>query len=136
MQTLELRHYTLSTCLGLGRDENWARLAAREGNLKPCDFETVDLPTWIGEVRGVDDVALRAALADFDCRNNRLAQLALQQDGFEEAVRAAIAEFGADRIGCYLGTSTSGILQTELAYRRREPDADGNPGTLPADFRY
>ncbi len=136
MQTLELRHYTLSTCLGLGRDENWARLAAREGNLKPCDFETVDLPTWIGEARGVDDVALRAALADFDCRNNRLAQLALQQDGFEEAVRVAIAELGADRIGCYLGTSTSGILQTELAYRRREPDADGNPSALPADFRY
>jgi 3-oxoacyl-[acyl-carrier-protein] synthase-1 len=30
-----------------------------------------------------------------------------------------------------LGTSTSGILQTELAYRRRGPD-----GALPADFHY
>jgi 3-oxoacyl-[acyl-carrier-protein] synthase-1 len=32
----------------------------------------------------------------------------------------------------FLGTSTSGILQTELAYRRRE----AGTGALPADFRY
>src|SRR4026207_1750616 len=31
-----------------------------------------------------------------------------------------------------MGTSTSGILQTELAYRRRDPQT----GALPADFRY
>ena len=136
MQTLELRHYTLSTCLGLGREENWARLAARAGNLKPCDFDTVQLPTWIGEVRDVDQVQLSPELADFDCRNNRLAQLALQQDGFEQAVRAVIEQVGAARVGCYLGTSTAGILQTELAYRRRELDADGKPGALPADFHY
>ena len=136
MQPLELKNYTLSTCLGLGLDANWQKLAAQTGNLKSCDFETVELPTWIGEVPGVDDVALRAALADFDCRNNRLAQLALQQDGFMEGVQAAIAEFGADRIGLFLGTSTSGILQTELAYRRRELDAEGKPGALPPDFRY
>jgi 3-oxoacyl-[acyl-carrier-protein] synthase-1 len=32
----------------------------------------------------------------------------------------------------FLGTSTSGILQTELAYRRRDP----HTGALPADFHY
>jgi 3-oxoacyl-[acyl-carrier-protein] synthase-1 len=32
----------------------------------------------------------------------------------------------------FLGTSTSGILETELAYRRRDPQS----GALPADFRY
>lgn len=136
MQALELKHYTLSTCLGLGRDANWQKLAAQQGALKPCDFETIDLPTWIGEVPGVDAVAIRAALADFDCRNNRLAQLALQQDGFIESVQQVIAQVGADRVGLFLGTSTSGILQTELAYRRRETDADGNLGALPPDFRY
>jgi 3-oxoacyl-[acyl-carrier-protein] synthase-1 len=31
-----------------------------------------------------------------------------------------------------MGTSTSGLLQTELAYRRRDPQS----GILPADFRY
>lgn len=136
MQPLALTHYTLSTCLGLGRDANWQELAAQTGNLKPCDFETIALPTWIGEVAGVDDVALRAALADFDCRNNRLAQLALQQDGFIDGVQAAIDKYGAERIGLFLGTSTSGILQTELAYRRRDSDAEGKPAALPEDFRY
>jgi len=136
MQALELRHYTLSTCLGLGRDANWHMLASGQSGLKPCDFETVHLPTWIGEVESVDSVTLPAALATFDCRNNRLAQLALQQDGFEASVRAAIAQFGAERIACYMGTSTSGILQTELAYRRRAILANGQMGALPADFHY
>ncbi|EWS53883.1 3-oxoacyl-[acyl-carrier-protein] synthase 2 [Methylibium sp. T29] len=44
----------------------------------------------------------------------------------------ARARFGPRRIGVFLGTSTSGILQTELAYRRRDPAT----GALPADFRY
>ena len=131
MQALELKKYTLSTCLGLGLADNWAKLSAQQGGLKPCDFETVELPTFIGEVEGVDDVTLPAALAEFDCRNNRLAHLALQQDGFVDAVRNAIAQCGSDRVGLFLGTSTSGILQTELAYRQRESD-----GTLPADFHY
>jgi len=47
-------------------------------------------------------------------------------------VRAAIAKYGAQRIGVFLGTSTSGILQTELAYRHRDPVT----GALPADFIY
>ncbi|MHB1591571.1 MAG: beta-ketoacyl-[acyl-carrier-protein] synthase family protein, partial [Sulfuricella sp.] len=95
-------------------------------------FDTVDLATFIGEVAGVDAVQLPAHLADFDCRNNRLALLGLMQDGFAEAVRVAIAKYGAQRIGVFLGTSTSGILQTELAYRRRDPVT----GALPADFIY
>ena len=98
----------------------------------PCAFDTVELATFIGEVAGVDAVQLPARLADFDCRNNRLALLGLMQDGFVEAVRAAIAKYGAQRIGLFLGTSTSGILQTELAYRRRDPVS----GALPADFIY
>jgi 3-oxoacyl-[acyl-carrier-protein] synthase-1 len=81
---------------------------------------------------GVDAVTLPAQLAAFDCRNNRLAQLGLMQDGFADAVHAAIKKYGAQRIGVFLGTSTSGILQTELAYRQRDPDS----GALPADFNY
>lgn len=131
MQALELKKYTLTTCLGLGLDANWEKLSAQQGGLKPCDFETVDLPTYIGEVAGVDDVVLPAVLREFDCRNNRLAHLALQQDGFVVAVQAAIAQYGADRVGLFLGTSTSGILQTELAYRERQSN-----GALPADFHY
>jgi 3-oxoacyl-[acyl-carrier-protein] synthase-1 len=35
-------------------------------------------------------------------------------------------------VGVFIGTSTSGILETELAYRRRDPQT----GALPPDFRY
>ena len=72
-----------------------------------------------------------SGLEAFDCRNNRLAWLGLQQDGFVGAARDACARWGAQRVAVILGTSTSGLLQTELAYRRRTTD-----GSLPADFRY
>ncbi len=100
--------------------------------MAPCTFDTADLPTFTGEVAGVDEVQLPQRLADFDCRNNRLALLGLLQDGFAEAVAAAAGKYGAHRVGVLLGTSTSGIFQTELAYRKRDPES----GALPASFRY
>lgn len=137
MQALELKKFTLSTCLGHGLEANWKMLATQQGGLKACDFETVDLPTYIGEVSGVDAVRLRPDLQHFDCRNNRLAQLTLEQDGFAAAVRDAVGQYGANRVGLFLGTSTSGILQTELAYRRRTPAASADTiAPLPADFLY
>lgn len=140
MQVLELKKFTLSTCLGLGNEANWRMLQARQGGLKPCDFETVDLPTYIGEVPDVDSVVLGRGMENFECRNNRLAQLALEQDGFAQSVREVIGQYGADRVGLFLGTSTSGILQTELAYRRRLPATPAGPagalGALPSDFHY
>lgn len=100
--------------------------------MQSCTFDTVDLETFIGEVAGVDAVQLPDHLADYDCRNNRLALSGLTQDGFADAVRAVMARYGSQRVGVFLGTSTSGILQTELAYRRRDPMS----GALPADFMY
>jgi 3-oxoacyl-[acyl-carrier-protein] synthase-1 len=107
-------------------------LRNRRSGLAPCTFDTADLATYVGEVAGVDAVQLPAHLTRFDCRNNRLALLGLTQDGFTEAVHAAIAKYGSQRVGVFLGTSTSGILQTELAYRRR----DAATGALPDDFIY
>ncbi|HEY5292965.1 MAG TPA: beta-ketoacyl-[acyl-carrier-protein] synthase family protein [Burkholderiales bacterium] len=132
MNPLWLSHFTATSSIGRGLDQTLAALRQRRAGLAPCAFDTVDLATFIGEVTGVDAVQLPAHLADFNCRNNRLALLGLTQDGFAEAVRAAIAKYGAQRIGVFLGTSTSGILQTELAYRRRDPVT----GALPADFIY
>jgi len=132
LNSLWLSHFTATSSIGRGLDQTLAALLQRRAGLAPCAFDTVDLATFIGEVAGVDAVQLPAHLADFDCRNNRLALLGLMQDGFAEAVRAAIAKYGAQRIGVFLGTSTSGILQTELAYRHRDPVT----GALPADFIY
>jgi 3-oxoacyl-[acyl-carrier-protein] synthase-1 len=132
LKPLWLSHFTATSSIGRGLDQTLAALRQRRSGLAPCAFDTVDLATFVGEVAGVDTLQLPAHLAEFDCRNNRLAFLGLMQDGFDGAVRAAIAKYGAQRIGVFLGTSTAGILQTELAYRRRDPVT----GALPADFIY
>ncbi len=124
--------YTGVNCLGAGVDPWWAALRERRSGLAPCDFEDVALETFIGRVPGVEDVVLPEALAAFDCRNNRLAQLGLAQDGFGDAVAAARERYGSRRIAVILGTSTSGVLSTERAYQHRDPAS----GALPATFRY
>ncbi len=133
MTPVHLSHFTVSSCLGHGLDAILTALRQQRGGLAPCRFETVrDLDTHVGEVPKVDDFPLPASLAEYECRNNRLAFLGLQQDGFSSAVEAAIARYGRRRLGVLLGTSTAGILQTEQAYRRRDP----NTGALPNDFNY
>lgn len=107
-------------------------LRTMRSGLIPCAFEDVDLETYIGKIEALDSFSTRSDLSAYDCRNNRLAQLGLEQDGFAAAVGAAKEKYGSGRIGVFLGTSTSGILQTELAYRHLDP----HTGALPADFHY
>ena len=132
MTPLVLTHFTASSCIGVGLRQTLATLLEHRTGLTPCKFETVALDTHIGEVAGVDAQRLPTSLAEFNCRNNRLAQLGLREDGFAEAVAAAARRWGHRRVGVFLGTSTSGILETELAYRHRDPAS----GALPADFHY
>jgi 3-oxoacyl-[acyl-carrier-protein] synthase-1 len=129
---LQLSAYTLTTCLGRGLETSREALRAERSGLAPCAFESVALDTWVGEVAGVDAQRLPEALARYDCRNNRLTLMGLETDGFAQRVREAVARYGPDRVGVFLGTSTAGILQTELAYRRRDPVS----GALPDDFHY
>jgi 3-oxoacyl-[acyl-carrier-protein] synthase I len=129
---LALSSFTATSAIGRGLGATLASLHAQRTGLAPCAFETVTLDTCVGEVAGVDERPLPAALTEFECRNNRLAWLALGEDGFAEAVQASAARYGGGRIGVFLGTSTSGVLETELAYRLR----DGASGALPESFRY
>ena len=132
MQPLAISRYSIVNSLGAGAQATLDALREKRSGLAPCDFETVELATFVGRAAGLEARRVRADLAAYDCRNNRLAQWGLELDGFGSAVAQARAKYGASRIGVFLGTSTSGILQTELAYRRR----DEHTGALPADFRY
>ena len=132
MNPLLFSHFTAMSCIGAGLGQTLDALWSQRGGLASCQFEGIDLDTWVGEVRGVDEVRIRHELCEFDCRNNRLAQMALAQDGLADAVEQTAARFGRARVGVFLGTSTTGILQTEQAYRRRDPVS----GALPADFVY
>jgi 3-oxoacyl-[acyl-carrier-protein] synthase-1 len=132
MKPLLLAEYTATSCVGRGMAQTLAALIEQRSGLKRCEFETVKIDTHIGEVPGVDSQRLPAALQIFDCRNNRLAELAVRQDGFFDAVQAAAARWGPRRVGVFIGTSTAGIMQTELAYRAR----DAVSGALPPSFEY
>jgi len=123
---------TMTNALGRGMAASLAALRNRESGLRPCDFEDADLPTWVGRVAGVEDEPLTGEFSVFDCRNNRLARLALEQDGFSTAVRQVRDRYGMERIGVFVGTSTSGIGATEQAYRNRDPIT----GSLPETFDY
>jgi len=132
LQPLVIHHFSLANGLGLGAAATMEALRTRRSGLVPCAFDDVDLETYIAKVDVLDTFSVRSDLAAYDCRNNRLAQLCLEQDGFADAIIAARNKYGAGRIGVFLGTSTSGILQTELAYRRLDPLS----GALPPDFHY
>lgn len=93
-----------------------------------------DLPfdTPVGEFRGALP-AVRHDLFAYQCRNTRLALAALNntQDGLRSAVEAARERFGPNRLGVIIGTSTSGLLETEEAYQRLR-----KKGEMPADFHF
>jgi 3-oxoacyl-[acyl-carrier-protein] synthase I len=132
MTPLVLSKFTATSCIGRGTAKTLAALVAERSGLAPCRFETVRLDTHVGEVPDVDAQRLPQEFHRYECRNNRLAEIGLVQDGFAEAIEEAAGRVGRARLGVFLGTSTAGILQTELAYRARDPVT----GALPEAFDY
>jgi 3-oxoacyl-[acyl-carrier-protein] synthase I len=131
MQPLLITALATANPLGLGLAATWNALREGRHGLRPNDFHDAGVKTWIGRITGLDEQPITGSLAHWDCRNNRLALLGLQQDGFVHAVKQAQRRYGAERIGVLLGTTTSGILETELAYRHRRADK-----ALPDTVRY
>lgn len=139
MAPLAIRACTVTTALGRGCAAQARALRERRGGLRRNDFPVLaagadPLDCWIGRVDGLENAALPAELAAWDCRNNRLAWIALQHDGVREALAAAVARHGAGRIAVVIGTSTASIGATEEAYARLEPGA-GEACVFPADLR-
>ncbi len=126
---LAVSAYTATSALGHGLQAHLDALLAERSGLRPNAFSSAPLPCWIGQVDGVESASLPEALAAWECRNNRLAWLGLNQDGFLDRVAAARARHGAGRIALMLGTSTASIGATEEGYRRLDPD-----GGLPDDL--
>jgi len=142
MQARELTSSTKASVLGIsattvvhsaghGTAALWSAAAKGRTGLRRNDLAWCDLPCWVGPVPGVDETRLPAALRHWDCRNHRLAWLALQDAEFRNAVGKATAQRGAHRVGLVLGTSTSGIRSTEIAYAKRR-----ETGVWPPDFDY
>ena len=126
---LAISAFTATSALGRGLAAHRQALLEARSGLRANDFSQAALACWVGRVDGLEDAALPGGLAGWECRNNRLAWLGLNQDGFLDAVGAARERYGASRVALLLGTSTASIGATEEAYRRL--DADGG---FPADM--
>jgi 3-oxoacyl-[acyl-carrier-protein] synthase-1 len=115
--------------LGRTRAEIAPRLFAGDtsGLTLRADF-VPERPIWVGAVHG-ELPPIPQSLARFACRNNQLALAALESLGAE--IAAAIARFGAARVGVVLGTSTSGVGDAEAAISVKE-----KTGVLAHEFFY
>ncbi len=129
MEPLRISACTVTSALGLGRGAHFDALCGERSGLRPQTVEDCGLQTYVGQVAGLE-APLAGELARWDCRNNRLAQLALTQDGFRSAVERCRKRLGAARVGVFIGTSTSGVQQTELAYRARDREANRLPDSF------
>lgn len=118
---------TMVNALGRGKKATFEALQQKRSGLVAS--KNLEFSTWLGHVEGVDNYALEKPFTKFNCRNNQLAKLTLDTDNFRDAVNKAIDKYGADRIGIFLGSSTSGSEETEKAYQKR-----GDDGALPAEF--
>lgn len=118
---------SMVNALGRGKKATLEALQQKRSGL--VKSKNLEFSTWIGPVEGVDEYSLEQSLTKFNCRNNQLAKLTLDTDHFRDAVEKAKTKYGADRIGIFLGSSTSGSEETEKAYQNRDEE-----GNLPLDF--
>ena len=125
-----ISHYTATSALGHGLAAQREALLTGRSGLKPQAFDDCRLDCWVGEVSGLDR-PLPDAWRPWDCRNNRLAWLALQQDDFLAQAHRLRGRYGAARVGVFIGTSTGGMHSGELAFREMTP-----AGALPDWFDY
>lgn len=127
---LAISAFTVTSALGQGLHDHLAALREQRSGLRINDFGGSPLPCWIGRVAGLEAMPLPAEHAAWECRNNRLAWMGLNQDDFLAHVASARQRYGRQRVALLLGTSTASIDATEEGYRRLGVD-----GQFPPDLR-
>ena len=120
----------VSAC-GFGTRSLYQALLDGQHRLHSPRLFDVDFPAWCGEIVNQDLPELNPSLQEFSTRNARIALAAVNHpdDGLRCALELAIERHGAQRVGIVLGTSTSGIYETENAYASLEEH-----GRVPASF--
>jgi 3-oxoacyl-[acyl-carrier-protein] synthase I len=87
-------------------------LAGDRSGLVRTDEYSPGQPFYVGAVQAeLPEIGEKYSV--YDCRNNRLLLAASSQ--IKSAVDRMIKNYGVDRIGVVIGTSTSGVRNTELA---------------------
>ena len=122
---LPVTGFAVGNALGANVHEVANALEEGRSGLGPCPW---DLPfeTACGVFRGPLE-PLPRSLSTFDTREARMALAVLA--GLDDEVARAVRRWGRDRLALVIGTSTGGILETELAYLARTVT-----GSLPEGF--
>jgi len=105
-----------------------AMIASDQSGMVMTDVFSPGTACFVGSVR-IAPPNLPTGFWRYDSRNNRLLLAALNQ--IDAPVRRAISRVGADRVGVVIGTSTSGILETEDAVAQWV-----HTGSMPACYDY
>ena len=122
---------TASAC-GVGNKNLFQLLSKHQTALGELSLFDMHFTSPVGEIN-VSLPVINQQLKIFDTRNSRVALLALNhaEDGLRLAIEAARAAYGAHRIGVVIGTSTSGLFETETAYKTLLQQGD-----MPDDFNF
>jgi len=122
---------TLSDC-GLGNQSLYDSLLQNKSQLGALSLFNLSFPAVVGEIKQ-NLVPIRQSLADYNSRNARVALTALNdsEGGVRSAIEVAKVKYGVQRIGVIIGTSTSGLYETETAYAHLLME-----GKMPADFHF
>jgi 3-oxoacyl-[acyl-carrier-protein] synthase-1 len=120
-------------CVSAAGADTAALLAAlldNQSRLAPLQLFDVPFTAIVGEVTQTLP-GIRSELQHYNCRNARLALAALDAGSFRDSVEQSIGRYGAERVGVVIGTSTSGIYNSEAAYAYFNQH-----GKMPDDFRF
>ncbi len=122
---------SLSAC-GLGNHALYQSLSENKCQLAPLSLFHIPFCAYVGEIKQ-PLLGISEHLAEYNCRNARVALTALndEEGGVRNAVEAAKAKYGPQRIGVIIGTSTSGLYETEAAYGVLLEE-----GKMPNDFHF
>lgn len=117
------------SALGTGKQATWQNLFADPRDIMSVETGWIDdLAITVGKVKDpLPNMSDWAAKDQSRC--NQFVHMAYQQ--IKPQVDAAIEQYGADRVGVILGTSTSGTAEAESAFDHRN-----KIGQLPDNYHY
>lgn len=116
------------SAIGAGERESACRILAGESGVHISDAFSPGRSIPLG-IAGADLPNLDDYTVKLRSRNNQLALLAAAQ--LRHAVNGAVERYGAERVAVVVGTSTSGIGESELALKHRAAT-----GQFPANYTF
>ena len=126
--TFYLNDVGMLSAVGANRDEIFSRLKQGDRSGLILSEEFSSRPVYVGTINA-DLPIIDKKYSVYDCKNNQLILAALDQ--IKGTVDSMIKRYGLGRIGVVLGTSTSGVRNTELAIA-----SVAKHGVKPDDFHY